>query len=153
MLLALALWSLGNMLEIGCTRLPAKLLWANVQYLGIVSVNVLWFILGVQYSSGEHRPTRRQLALLAITPMVTLLLVWTDPWHGLMRRNVRLGTKGPFAIIARILGPLVLGTHRLRLPRPPGWLLCPHSQSASLATHVPRAGHLPARGRFPAPGG
>jgi PAS domain-containing protein len=78
------------MLEIGCTRLPAKLFWANVQYLGIVSVPVLWFVFGVQYSSWGHRPTRRQLVLLATIPMVTLLLVWTDPWHGLMRRNVRL---------------------------------------------------------------
>lgn len=92
MLLALALWSLGNMLEIGRTRLPAKSFWANVQYLGIASVPVLWFVFRVQYSSWGHRPTSRQPVLLAIIPMVTPLLVWTDPWHGLMRRSVRLMT-------------------------------------------------------------
>ena len=39
--LAAAFWSLGNAAEIACTRLEDKLLWANVEYLGITAIPVL----------------------------------------------------------------------------------------------------------------
>ena len=103
-MLAVVEWSLGNVLELGSTELAAKLFWANAEYLGIVILPVMWLAFALQYTRREKWLTRRNLALLAIVPILTLLLVWTNNLHGLMRHNIRLDTSGPFSVVAKTYG-------------------------------------------------
>ena len=58
--------------------------WARVQYPGIVAVPLMWLGLVIQYMGQEKWLTRRNLTLLAIIPLVTLLLAWTNDAHGLI---------------------------------------------------------------------
>lgn len=103
--LAVAVWAFANALEIACLDLPAKLFWANLEYLPIVSVPVIWLVFTLEYSRGGERPHWRTLALLAIIPLITLALVWSDGAHGLVRRNEALDTTGPFYRISKSYGP------------------------------------------------
>jgi PAS domain-containing protein len=52
-----------------------------VEYLGIAIVPTAWLALALQYTGREKWLTRRNLALLAIEPFVTLLLAWTNELH------------------------------------------------------------------------
>jgi PAS domain S-box-containing protein len=100
-----AAWSLANALEMAGTDLPTKLFWANVQYVCYGALPLESLALALHYAGQEQWLTRRRLAWLAAIPAITLVLVWTDPLHGLMRQNVYLDTAGPFPVIGKTYGP------------------------------------------------
>lgn len=104
MLLA-TVWALANGLEMAATDLQTKLFWANVQYLGYALSPVVWLVLTLQRTNREAWLTPRNLILLLIVPLITLLLVWTDDLHGLVRRGVHLDPEGPFPVIGKRNGP------------------------------------------------
>lgn len=88
--IAAAIWSLGYALEIVGADLPTKLFWAKLQYFGIAIVPLAWFLFAWQYA-GRYTPlTRRIIIGLSIIPVITILLVLTNEWHGLVWRNYRL---------------------------------------------------------------
>jgi len=100
LMLAVTEWSLGYVLELGSPNLSAKTFWSNVNFLGIAIVPIAWLAFALQYTGRGKWLTRRKLALLAIEPLVTLLLAWTNEAHGLFRSNVRLDTSGSCPMLA-----------------------------------------------------
>jgi len=103
-MLAIVEWSLGNVLEMGSTELSTKLFWTNAEYLGIVALPVMWLFFGLHYTGQERWLTRRNLALVAIVPLITLLLVWSNGLHGLMWHHISLDTSGPFSSVVKTYG-------------------------------------------------
>lgn len=103
-MLAVVEWSLVNVLELGSPELEVKLFWANLEYLGIVIIPVMWLVFALQYTGREKHLTRRNLVLLLSIPLITLLLVWTNNLHGLMRYNIRLDASGPFSVVTKTYG-------------------------------------------------
>jgi signal transduction histidine kinase/CheY-like chemotaxis protein len=104
-MLALALWSACNAMELAVPTLGAKLLCDNLAYVGIVSVPVLWALFAMEYSIGGRHLSTRHTAPLSIVPIITLILVWTSPYHGLMHRSIRLDAWEGVVIVARDAGP------------------------------------------------
>ncbi len=105
MALAILEWSAGNVMELGSLELDTKLFWANLEYAGMVVIPVLWLVLALQYAGrGAWLTARRVAALLAI-PAATVVLVWTNGLHGLMRHGVSLDTSGPFSVVSKEYGP------------------------------------------------
>jgi PAS domain S-box-containing protein len=96
LMLAVAEWSLSYTLEIGGADLATKVFWANTKYFGIVAVPVAWLSFSLQYTGREKRLTPRNLTLLAIEPIMTLLLIWTNDFHGLIWSKIRLEASGAF---------------------------------------------------------
>jgi PAS domain S-box-containing protein len=90
LMLAVAIWSLGYALEVGSTNLSAGIFWAKVEYFGIVPLSVTWLAFALQYTKREKWLTRRNVILLAIVPVITLLLAWTNEFHGLIWSEVGL---------------------------------------------------------------
>jgi PAS domain S-box-containing protein len=82
--IATLLWSLGYALEIAGADLPTKLFWAKVQYIGIASVPLCWLVFALEYAGYDRWLTRRNVALLAIIPVITVLLAFTTEIHGLI---------------------------------------------------------------------
>ena len=107
MMLAVFVWSLGYTFEIGAAGLGAKMFWAKIEYLGIVTVPFVWLVFALRYACWDSVFTRRNLALLAAVPLDTLLLVATNGAHGLIwSRTAPL----PFWQVSRPrLGRRVLG--------------------------------------------
>jgi len=84
MMLAVAIWSLGYSLEQLAVALTAKLFWAQVQFLVIPSVPVLWLVFILHYTGYERYLSRRNLLLLFMLPGITTVLAWTNGLHGLI---------------------------------------------------------------------
>ena len=97
--LAVCEWSLGYVLGMGSVDLAAKVFWAKVQYFGIVAVPPMWLVFALRYTNRERWLTRRNGVLLAITPLLMLLMVWTNDSHGLIWNSIKLGTVGSTTVL------------------------------------------------------
>ena len=95
LLLAAAVWQFGYALVLGSTDLSTKVLCAKVGYLGIVTAPTAWLAVTLQYTRRGRWVTPRNLALLTIAPIVTLLLAWTNEGHGLIWSTIRLDANDP----------------------------------------------------------
>lgn len=104
LVVAAAVWSLGNALEICSVGLEAKALWANIEYVGIVAVPVAWFAAALGLTEKNEWLNRRNIMLLMVVPIAVQVLVWTNGYHGLMRYNVGIDTSGPFGVIVKTYG-------------------------------------------------
>src|SRR5215212_5367039 len=71
--LVVAEWALTYALELAGSSAPAKVFWAKLQYLGITSTPLAWLIFALHYTDRSRWLTRRNLALLLILPVLTLL--------------------------------------------------------------------------------
>ncbi|GAC1342280.1 MAG: hypothetical protein NVSMB27_00960 [Ktedonobacteraceae bacterium] len=99
LLLAAAEYSLGYVLELGSPDLSTVIFWNNIEWLGVVLLPSAWLIFTLQYTGQTRWLTRRMIVLLAIVPLITLLLVWTNNMHGLIRSSSALASDAPFAAL------------------------------------------------------
>jgi len=88
LMIAVSIWSAGAAIEYATIGIEGKVLWAKVQYLGVVSTPVFFLLLAVGYSRLDHWLTPRRVALLLVVPTITLLLAITNDWHGLIWPSV-----------------------------------------------------------------
>ena len=97
-------WSLSNALEMAAIELPVKLFWANVQYISYCLSPVTLLIMCLEIID-HHLSTRKsRLIVLLIIPAITLLLVYTSRWHGLIRYDVHIDYAGEYPVIAKTYG-------------------------------------------------
>jgi PAS domain S-box-containing protein len=94
LLVSVSIWLVAYALELWNASLVDAIFWAKVQYLGIVSAPVAWFIFSMQYT--QERAVLRWWhgPLLFVIPLVTLLLVWTNQYHFLIWQTVMRDTTG-----------------------------------------------------------
>ena len=104
LMLAVAEWSLAYALELVSSDLPAALFWDNIGWLGAACAPTLWLAFVLQYTGRARWLTRRNMAILLVEPLVTLLLVWTNQFHGLIEDNIRLDTSGSFSALILTYG-------------------------------------------------
>jgi diguanylate cyclase (GGDEF)-like protein/PAS domain S-box-containing protein len=57
--------------------------WLNLTYCGIVVAPAGMLVFAFTFTQQSFTFTRRHYLLLSIEPVITLLLIWTDPLHGL----------------------------------------------------------------------
>jgi hypothetical protein len=93
-------WSVGYGLELTFAELPAQVIWAKIEYFGIVSVPLVWLAFALTYTGRERWLTLRKLLLLSIVPLITLTLVWTNDWHGLVWSQTAARSFGAASIMS-----------------------------------------------------
>jgi PAS domain S-box-containing protein len=98
--IAASLWSFTYALELSSVGSPMALVWARVQYLGIMTLPVAWVIFALQYTNHHHWLNRRSLAVLLFIPLATQILVWTNAYHQLIWQRITLDVSGPFPILS-----------------------------------------------------
>ncbi len=103
--IAAAIWTGGNALQNASTTLAGKLFWVNVQYFGIVVIPISWFALACEYTGHDKWLTRRSLSILFLYAGVTLVLVWTNPVHHLVRTSSKLVVTNGVVRLDRTFGP------------------------------------------------
>ncbi|PWH17494.1 MAG: hypothetical protein DDG60_01920 [Anaerolineae bacterium] len=81
-MIALTWWSLAYAMQILRSSLAWHTVWASVQYLSIATLPVLWLLFAIQYSRQESAPSLRNLVWLWILPVITIVMTWTNAWHG-----------------------------------------------------------------------
>ena len=94
LMLAVAEWTLAYAWEVGSPNPQTKHLWAQMQYLGIVTVPVAWLAFVFQYTGRGKWLTRRNMAVLVVEPLLILLLVRTNDGHKLIWRDTSLIASG-----------------------------------------------------------
>jgi GAF domain-containing protein/PAS domain-containing protein len=92
---AIAVWLLGYGLLLLCIDLSLRLFWSNVRDLGVVATPTLWLVFTLQYTGRCRLLHRRFLALLAVEPTLTWLILWTNHWHHLFYHSVVWDWTGP----------------------------------------------------------
>jgi signal transduction histidine kinase len=82
-MLSLFIWS-GTYAIHWLTRDPqTRLFWLDATYIGVVSVSAAFFVFGLDYTGRDRWLNIRTYLLLAVEPVLTLILLWTDGYHGL----------------------------------------------------------------------
>ena len=94
LLLGVAVWQVGDAFMLASTDLSDKVFWAKFGYTGIATVPTAWLVVTLQYSGRSRWVMRRNLVLLGVLPLVTLLMAWTNGAHELLWTDVTLGDTG-----------------------------------------------------------
>ena len=106
LMVTVIIWSFGYLFELGCVALPDKIFWAKFQYFGITFTPVCGLAFTLQYTGQERWLTRRNLLLLSIIPILTIVAAFTNQWHGLLRQKEELlRISENFVILTRTFGP------------------------------------------------
>jgi diguanylate cyclase (GGDEF)-like protein/PAS domain S-box-containing protein len=83
LMLALAIWSIASIFEAGAMMMDQKLFWSKCQYIGITAVGPLWILFSAEYTGRKKKLTSGLRWLLWVIPLITLLLTFTNEYHGL----------------------------------------------------------------------
>ncbi|MGV8127148.1 MAG: histidine kinase N-terminal 7TM domain-containing protein [Methanothrix sp.] len=78
---AAAIWSAAYAMELGSAQLSSKLFFTGIEYMGIVSLPLAWLVLSLEFSGRNFWISYRRIGLLAVIPVITVLLVWTNDYH------------------------------------------------------------------------
>ncbi len=105
MVLAIAVWALSYGFELATTNLGEMLFWIKIEYVGISFLPACWFFFIVKFAGKDEWITSRNLSLVLIIPLITLLLVWTNEFHHLHYRSVSVDSSGPFPLLNIERGP------------------------------------------------
>lgn len=104
LMLATAWWAGAYALELNSADLAGATFWAKLQYIGIVSIPPLWFFFAARYADPERSARWFPWAGLAVMPMFTLSLVWTNELHGLFWASISLKAVGELNLFSPSYG-------------------------------------------------
>lgn len=96
LMVAIFTWSLGYTLEIAARPLASKILFAKIEYLGIATVSLFWFLFAAHYAGYSKAITRWRLFGLGLVPFVTIVLAVTNERHLLIWRTLMLQETSSF---------------------------------------------------------
>ena len=102
---AIAVWTVGYALQISVIDIGAKQFWANIEYLGISTIPITWLLFTMDFTSGNRWLSNKQIGLLCVVPAITILLVWTDDLHGLVRTHTGVQDAGGYVLAFVTYGP------------------------------------------------
>lgn len=105
MLAAVALWQTSYALELLNQTLEAKLFWTQLEYVGIVIAPTASLIFLMDYLGAQRWLTRRNLILLMVMPLATILLIWTNEVHHLFWSTIFLTTDRGILMFSDTFGP------------------------------------------------
>lgn len=81
MMAAVAIFAFADSFEAAALTIPAKIMWAKISYVGVVSIPPLWFLFAVNYSQHKNWLTPIREAALWVLPLIILCLAATNEWH------------------------------------------------------------------------
>jgi hypothetical protein len=99
-----SIWSFCDLMVLISSDYQFKIFWDKMSYLGIVLVPMSWFIFTLQYTNRDYWLDRRNLGLLLIEPILTVLIVFTNEHHGLAWINSHMMNIGHFQDISPVCG-------------------------------------------------
>lgn len=97
-------WSVFYAVSLAHTDLAVKLLAAKAMYVGVGVVPVAWLVFAAEYTGRLQWLTRRRVGLLFVIPTVSVLLVWTNEFHGLVWASVETVTQSGIVVMGVTYG-------------------------------------------------
>lgn len=88
MMSACVVWSFTGVIESLVPSLSDKMFWSQLSYFGIVSVPVAWFLFAVNFCGCRAILKRRISWIFWLVPAATLVIAFTNTWHGWLWSSV-----------------------------------------------------------------
>jgi PAS domain-containing protein len=86
-MLAVAQWALAFLAQMVSPDLADKVVWATIQYLGLLILPVTWLVFTLQFTGQGHHLNPPNLLILSFVPIVSFLLILTNDAHHLFWHN------------------------------------------------------------------
>lgn len=99
-----SIWSFCDLMVLISGDYQFKVFWDKMSYLGIVIVPTSWLIFTLQYTNRNCWLNRRNLMMLSIEPLLTVLIVFTNEHHGLAWISSRMMAIGNFQDLSPVYG-------------------------------------------------
>lgn len=103
-LLSAAIWSFGYSMELANTEKHIIRFWLRFEYLGIAFLPLFCLLFAFRYSGLDRWLTSGNIAAMSAVPVFTLLLNWTNEWHGLIYSKVDLYHLNGMTLLATTKG-------------------------------------------------
>lgn len=100
LMLAIGEWSLLGSLEMMASSIELKVIFSKIMYLGVVSLPPLWLLFSIEFSTEKVWLHGRRRFLLLAMPLITLILVASNEWHGLVWPQLTMVSRDPVPILA-----------------------------------------------------
>ncbi|MHB1377062.1 MAG: histidine kinase N-terminal 7TM domain-containing protein [Candidatus Humimicrobiaceae bacterium] len=94
-----AYWLLFYILELSSRSLEFKIVWSQLQYIGIATVSITFFMLTLCFSGYRDWLNIKINSLLTIIPIAALIFVFTNGIHHLFWREVTLASSGKYFLL------------------------------------------------------
>ncbi len=104
--IGLGVWSGATAAMWVSTSLHAQLFWLNFSSLGVLLTPLTFLLFSLQASHHEQLLNRRWLFLLAIEPLISLMLLWSNDYHHLVYGPVEMWTRHGLSELHWTPGPL-----------------------------------------------
>jgi len=102
--ISIALWSFAYAMELASDNIPAMNAWGLLQYAGITTAPVFWFLFAMDYSGVLKHLRKRFSAFLFLIPAATWILLATNETHHLYYAFISLNPAGPFPLRTLVPG-------------------------------------------------
>lgn len=79
---SVVVWGLFYGLQVAAESLSAKMLFTRIEYLGILGVPTMWLAFALDYT-GRRAWLQRHWLWLVPVPLVTAILIWSNPVHSI----------------------------------------------------------------------
>ena len=105
LIVSILVWATAFMFEIIASSENLMMLFAKIQYIGVSFVPVAWFSFCSVYAGKFNDIVRSRLFyLLTIIPILTIFLVFTNEFHGLIWSKIDFSDIGVYKILTPIHG-------------------------------------------------
>ncbi len=105
-LAALVAWSaVWSAPQAVASDLASRLTIAKLEYVGQAFIPLAWLGCASVFSVRVQRLTRRPIVMLSVVPLLSLLLAWTNEWHGLVWSRPALDLAAEAPGFAPVYGP------------------------------------------------
>ncbi|MEN6351452.1 MAG: histidine kinase N-terminal 7TM domain-containing protein [Syntrophomonas sp.] len=101
LMLAIGTWSLLGSLEMVASSVELKIIFSKIMYLGVVSLPPLWLLFSIEFSNNAGWLSGKRRFLLLLMPLITLFLVFTNEWHGLLWKQISIVSSAPLILAYR----------------------------------------------------
>lgn len=105
LLASAAIWSFFYGVELALSGLTAMRMALSLQYVGIATISVLWFIFAARYAGRGAGLTAHRIGLLFLVPAATITLVATSHLHQLHYTSVGAGVLDGRSFLVVEAGP------------------------------------------------
>ncbi|MBN1286799.1 MAG: hypothetical protein JXB47_15475, partial [Anaerolineae bacterium] len=91
-MLTLSVLCFGYVGSLLVSDLPVNLLLLKLRYIGLHILPVAWLCFALSYTDRQIR--RRYILVLLVIPVLTILIAWTNEWHGWLWQEITIRQDG-----------------------------------------------------------
>lgn len=104
LMICISEWIICQLLYILSTNHAIKLFWYKLKYLGIVFVPIALLVLVAKHTNQKKILDRKIILSLLIIPIITLIIIATNEYHGLFKQNIRFISTGEMDVVVSEYG-------------------------------------------------